>query len=294
MSQADVGAASRCTCSKPTIQSLIYKSKVLVVKQQKRRLQDSTGVNSLVSFTFPKRGLTLACSSSSTQTQNVKDNTEDLFESKAASYNKEMKSRMFNPYEYHPDLGLYYHEVYPGLIVGTQPKTAADIEFLQKNENVSTIFNMQQDENMQEWGVDKNNLVTATKELGMRFVHCPAVDFDQHSLRHTLPWGAALLNEAIESGGKVYVHCTAGLGRSPAMVIAYLFWFEGMQLDEAYQHLVSQRPCGPKRESIRGATYDMLNGNSDHDFNELPGHMFATLSEEERSILQYRVLSMLS
>eukprot|EP00238_Polyblepharides_amylifera_P014391 CAMPEP_0196588600 /NCGR_PEP_ID=MMETSP1081-20130531/61053_1 /TAXON_ID=36882 /ORGANISM="Pyramimonas amylifera, Strain CCMP720" /LENGTH=201 /DNA_ID=CAMNT_0041911135 /DNA_START=396 /DNA_END=1001 /DNA_ORIENTATION=+ len=200
---------------------------------------------------------------------------------------------MFNPYEYHPEIGLYYHEVYPGLIVGSQPRTHEDIEFLNKNENVATIFNLQQDQNMKEWGIDKTHLTKRIRELGMHFVHCPAVDFDQHSLRHILPNAAAKLNEAIDNGGKVYVHCTAGLGRSPAMVIAYLFWFKDFQLDEAFQHVVSQRPCGPKREAIRGATFDIAQGTTKKDFNELPGHMFATLSDVERSLLQYRILSLL-
>lgn len=47
----------------------------------------------------------------------------------------------------------------------------------------------------------------------------------------------------------MYVHCTAGLGRSPAVAIASLYWFGGMQLDEAYKFLTQIRPCGPKRVS---------------------------------------------
>ena len=31
---------------------------------------------------------------------------------------------------------------------------------------------------------------------------------------------------------RVYVHCTAGLGRAPAVIIAYLFWFKDLGLDE--------------------------------------------------------------
>jgi hypothetical protein len=46
-------------------------------------------------------------------------------------------------------------------------------------------------------------------------------------------------------GKKVYVHCTAGLGRSPAVAIASLYWFTDMQLDEAYAYLTGIRPCGP-------------------------------------------------
>lgn len=45
---------------------------------------------------------------------------------------------------------------------------------------------------------------------------------------------------------RVYVHCTAGLGRAPAVCIAYLYWWCGMELDQAYQHLTDIRPCGPK------------------------------------------------
>lgn len=38
---------------------------------------------------------------------------------------------------------------------------------------------------------------------------------------------------------RVYVHCTAGLGRAPAVIIAYLFWFKDMGLDEVRSHLIS-------------------------------------------------------
>ena len=45
---------------------------------------------------------------------------------------------------------------------------------------------------------------------------------------------------------KVYVHCYAGVGRSPMVCIAYLAQFEGMKLEEAIK-FVSQRhyPASP-------------------------------------------------
>lgn len=46
--------------------------------------------------------------------------------------------------------------------------------------------------------------------------------------------------------GRVYVHCTAGLGRAPAVCIAYMYWFLGLELDVAYKTLTDIRPCGPK------------------------------------------------
>ena len=33
-----------------------------------------------------------------------------------------------DPYEYHPQRGLYFNEVSPGLICGTQPRTPHDVQ----------------------------------------------------------------------------------------------------------------------------------------------------------------------
>ena len=62
-------------------------------------------------------------------------------------------------------------------------------------------------------------------------MHLQAKDFDPDSLRSQLPKAVSSLEWAISEGkGKVYVHCTAGLGRAPAVSIAYLFWFCDMSV----------------------------------------------------------------
>lgn len=48
-----------------------------------------------------------------------------------------------NPYEYHPERGLYYHEVARNLICGSQPHTREDIEHLRYKESVTNIVNLQ-------------------------------------------------------------------------------------------------------------------------------------------------------
>lgn len=48
-----------------------------------------------------------------------------------------------NPYEYHPERGLYYHEVARNLICGSQPQTREDIEYLHGKEDVTNIVNLQ-------------------------------------------------------------------------------------------------------------------------------------------------------
>ena len=41
-----------------------------------------------------------------------------------------LRRKLSNPFQYHPELGLYYHEVAPGLLCGTQLRTPADVERL--------------------------------------------------------------------------------------------------------------------------------------------------------------------
>lgn len=123
----------------------------------------------------------------------------------------------------------------------------------------------------------------------MQLVRKPARDFDPNSLRATLPAAVASLDDAQQHNHRVYVHCTAGLGRAPAVVIAYLYWFLGFTLDDAYKHLTDIRPCGPKRDAIRGATFDLMTRRDWHEFDHLPSHAWSDLDEEQRALIQKRV-----
>ena len=65
------------------------------------------------------------------------------------------------------------------------------------------------------------------KQLGIYFVHFPIIDFNEHDLTSKLFEAAKILHEMIcKKSLKVYVHCTAGMGRAPASVLAYLCLFK--------------------------------------------------------------------
>ncbi|KXZ52979.1 hypothetical protein GPECTOR_8g350 [Gonium pectorale] len=249
---------------------------------------------------------------------------------KDEAYNRNMQRQMgwahlshLDPYEYHWDRGLYYHEIVPNLLCGTQPRHAADVDALVSAEGITHILNLQQEKDMHYWGVKLEDIRKACARHSVTHLRRPAKDFDPHSLRKTIPGAIHTLTQALNSGGRVYVHCTAGLGRAPAVCIAYLYWFCDMQLEEAYSFLTAIRPCGPKRDAIRGATYDVLagstvnasgnghphggHGHNGHGhghghgapnggggdfaaFDSLPPEAFATLSEDDRFALQYRIL----
>ena len=61
-------------------------------------------------------------------------------------YNEKMKQAMgwqdADPYQYHYDRGLYYHEIIPNLLCGSQPRNVADVAELEAEVGVTTVINV--------------------------------------------------------------------------------------------------------------------------------------------------------
>ncbi|KAG7624774.1 Phosphoglucan phosphatase LSF2 [Arabidopsis thaliana] len=210
---------------------------------------------------------------------------------KMEDYNTAMKRLMRSPYEYHHDLGMNYTLIRDELIVGSQPQKPEDIDHLKQEQNVAYILNLQQDKDIEYWGIDLDSIVRRCKDLGIRHMRRPAKDFDPLSLRSQLPKAVSSLEWAVSEGkGRVYVHCSAGLGRAPGVSIAYMYWFCDMNLNTAYDTLVSKRPCGPNKGAIRGATYDLAKNDPwKEPFESLPENAFEDIADWERKLIQERV-----
>lgn len=117
-----------------------------------------------------------------------------------------------------------YHSILPNLIVGTQPTSQADIDRLHDVEGVTCMFDTQQDKDKEHWGVDAGAIKYQMDQRGVEHWRHPFVDFNADSLRQGLPHAVAAMDKAIRNGHVVYCHCTAGMGRSPGVAIAYLYW----------------------------------------------------------------------
>ncbi|KAL9382172.1 hypothetical protein Peur_025207 [Populus x canadensis] len=192
------------------------------------------------------------------------------------------------------DVCMNYTLITDNVIVGSQPQKPEDIEHLRHEENVAYILNLQQDKDIEYWGIDLLSIIQRCQQLGIRHMRRPATDFDPDSLRSALPKVVSSLEWAISEGkGRVYVHCTAGLGRAPAVAIAYMFWFCCMNLNTAYDTLTSKRPCGPSKRSIRAATYDLAKNDPwKEPFESLPEYAFEDMADWERHLIQDRVCSL--
>ncbi|ESW16300.1 hypothetical protein PHAVU_007G145000 [Phaseolus vulgaris] len=157
-------------------------------------------------------------------------------EEKSETYSHNMTEAMGVVLSYKHELGMNYNFIRPDLIVGSCPQTPDDVEKLRRI-GVKTIFCLQQDSDLE--------------------------DFDAFDLRMQLPAVVSKLYKAVNSnGGVTYIHCTAGLGRAPAVATAYMFWVLGYTFKEAHTLLQSKRECFPKLDAIKSATADILTGLS--------------------------------
>jgi hypothetical protein len=153
--------------------------------------------------------------------------------------------------------------ILPNLLVGSCPTTAEDIDRLKRDLAVTTVLNLQTEDDFDFWGIDWDVMLTRYQHLGIEVRRVPVRDFDPDDLRRNLPQCVTVLDELLNSGRTVFLHCNAGVNRSPTVAIAYLCWIEGWPLEVATEHVVTSHPCDPYLESIRLASEDRREGRHD-------------------------------
>lgn len=150
-------------------------------------------------------------------------------------------------------MSIDFDRVAPQVLVGSYPEDLADIQSLGKEQRVSAVLNLQTDEDYGRLECDWPRLAAAYQRLNIEVRRVPIRDFDSEDLTRGLSAAVAALAELIDAGHTVYVHCSAGLGRSPSVVIAYLHWIQGLDLDAASEQVNKCHACVPNLEAIRRA-----------------------------------------
>eukprot|EP00826_Nyctotherus_ovalis_P003084 TRINITY_DN10619_c0_g1_i2.p1 TRINITY_DN10619_c0_g1~~TRINITY_DN10619_c0_g1_i2.p1 ORF type:complete len:392 (+),score=86.07 TRINITY_DN10619_c0_g1_i2:90-1265(+) len=128
---------------------------------------------------------------------------------------------------------------YP-IFIGAYPQNEDDIKILAKL-GVTGVLNVQTDIDMKHRQTDPARLKETYARHGIKMVHYPVHDFNPEDLSQKVRGGAECIDSLINEGRTVYVHCTAGMGRAPSMVIGYLVMYKKMSLDEAYNLVKENR-----------------------------------------------------
>ena len=142
------------------------------------------------------------------------------------------------------------HEITPGLWLGACPATPEFIRALRSEHGVTSLVSMQTDADLAGLGLSWPLLWRFLMANGISTTRVPIVDFDQRALYRGLTEAVAAIAASQRDGNVTYVHCTAGINRSPTTVIAYLVRHGGLDLDAAWELVESRRSVVPDREVL--------------------------------------------
>ena len=152
-----------------------------------------------------------------------------------------------------------YTKILPSLFLGSHPQAIDDIDRLRLKAGITAVISLQTDDDMHAVDLTWEPLEAHYKASGIELCRVPVRDFDPIDLQAKLPACVRALDRLFASGHTVYLHCTAGTGRSPAVATAYLHWCLGWDLDQGVAYVKQRRECVPNAEAIRQASWSSVN-----------------------------------
>ena len=142
--------------------------------------------------------------------------------------------------------------------------TAGDLNRIRRDSGATAVLSLQHELCLAHWQIDYGQLQNKADELGLALVRCPIRDFDINDMRQQLPHAVSMLANLQAGGHRTYVHCTAGLGRAPLVVLSYLILVERIDPEEANSMILTGRTGAvPAWEAYRGCRSDLVERNRD-------------------------------
>lgn len=135
-------------------------------------------------------------------------------------------------------------EIIPNLWLGPIGLTY-DSEFLTTNK-ISHIVRVLEDD----------STLAIVYSRGIKTHYIKIFDGDEQPIGDHFNSAVAFIDDALSGGNSVYVHCYAGVSRSPTIVAAYLIKIHKMTAAEALKYIAERRPCIDPNEGFRAALRD--------------------------------------
>jgi hypothetical protein len=146
----------------------------------------------------------------------------------------------------------------PRLFVGSCPAAVGDIDGLKAECGITAVLSLQTDNELDRGESGWSPIEDRCGELEIEVRRIPVEAFDGDEGRRDLFRCVAALDELLQRGHAVCIHCNFGTVRSPSVVVAYLVWRVGWKLADAVEHVQSCHPCSPDIAAILLADIDRM------------------------------------
>lgn len=142
-------------------------------------------------------------------------------------------------------------EVAEGVWLGPMPDSLAFVRSLRYECGVTAVVSVQTDFDLRALGTSWADMVTLLRSGEINeTVRVPITDFDEQALVEELQAAVEAVRRVRAAGHETYIHCTAGLNRSPTVAIGFLVAGLGMSLEQAWEAVTSRRRVLPIRSAL--------------------------------------------
>jgi atypical dual specificity phosphatase len=154
---------------------------------------------------------------------------------------------------------LNWDQVSPSIVIGSCPMTGDDLKLVHFETSVTAVMSLQHDDDHTYWKINYPAMLHTGTELGLVMERWPIRDFDIADMQRQLPGAISILAKLIDKKHRVYLHCTAGLGRSTLVTLGYLTLVENYDKDAAIQ-LIRENRSGavPAWDAYYGCCQNLL------------------------------------
>ena len=131
--------------------------------------------------------------------------------------------------------------------MGSYPDDSHDFDLIQKND-VTAVLDIQTSYDHLVRQIDANRQKKQLEQRGIKvYKHVEVSDLAESDYCHNLFEAAKILNDLINNQGhKVFLNCTAGVSRSPTLVIVYIALFIQHEswddIEQVYEFVESEYP----------------------------------------------------
>lgn len=124
--------------------------------------------------------------------------------------------------------GLYFSKIGDtNIVIGAYPLSENDVQKMSER-GITAAINLQTDEEFEARQLDWKQTKAMYKKHKVKIYRFPLNDLDDSSFCSSLFTGAQHLNSLLNAQGErqVFIHCSSGMSRAPAVVITYLCLFK--------------------------------------------------------------------